>query len=80
MTTAEASPADPTLQADVMSEIKQAQEATDKVKAKREQAAADMFQLYANLLFVVGRLYMYRTYVLLYRTYVLLARLTKVRR
>jgi hypothetical protein len=29
---------------------------------------------------VVGRLELYRTYVLLYRTYVLLARPTKVRR
>ncbi len=43
MTTAEASPADPALQADLVSEIKQAQEAADKVKAKGEQAAMDMF-------------------------------------
>jgi hypothetical protein len=33
-------------------EIKQAQEAADKSKAKGEQAAADMFQLYVNLLSV----------------------------
>jgi hypothetical protein len=33
-----------------MSEIKQAQEATEKVRANAEQATSDMFQLYANLL------------------------------
>ncbi len=33
-----------------------------------------------GLLYVVGRLDMYRTYVLLYRTMVLMTRLTKVRR
>jgi hypothetical protein len=52
VTTAEASPTDPALQTDIVSEIKQAQEATDKAKAKGEQAAVDMFQLYANLLSV----------------------------
>jgi hypothetical protein len=51
-TTAEASPADPALLADIISEVKQAQEGADKTKAKGEQAAADMFQLYANLLSV----------------------------
>jgi hypothetical protein len=36
-----------------VSEIKQAQEAAEKAKAKGEQqAAADMFQLYANLLLI----------------------------
>jgi hypothetical protein len=35
-----------------VSEIKQAQEAADKAKAKGEQATVDMFQLYANLLSV----------------------------
>jgi hypothetical protein len=52
VTTAEASPADPALQADLVSEIKQAQEAADKAKTKGEQAATDMFQLYANFLSV----------------------------
>jgi hypothetical protein len=52
VTTAEASPAGPALQVDIVSEIKQAQEAADKAKAKGEQAAADMTQLYANLLLV----------------------------
>jgi hypothetical protein len=33
-----------------MSEIKQAQEATEKANAKGEQAATDMFQLQPNLL------------------------------
>jgi hypothetical protein len=50
--TAEASKADPALQAELMFEIKQAPEATDKAKAKAEQAAAEMFQLYVNLLSV----------------------------
>jgi hypothetical protein len=40
---------DPDLQAEYMSGIKQAH-ATEKAKAKAEQAALDMFQLYANLL------------------------------
>jgi hypothetical protein len=35
-----------------VSEIKQAHEAADKAKAKGEQAATEMFQLYANLLSV----------------------------
>jgi hypothetical protein len=35
-----------------VSEIKQAQEAADKAKAKGEQAAVNMFQLYMNLLSV----------------------------
>ncbi len=52
MTTTKASPADQALQADIVSEIKQAQEATDKAKDMGEQAAADMIQLYANLLSV----------------------------
>jgi hypothetical protein len=33
-----------------VSEIKQAQEAADKTMAKGEQAAADMFQLHANII------------------------------
>jgi hypothetical protein len=49
-TAAVASQADPALQAEYMSDIKQAQEATKKAKAKGEQAAADMFQVYTNLL------------------------------
>jgi hypothetical protein len=52
VTTAEASPTDPALQAELLSEIKQAQAVADKTKAKGEQAAADMFQLYTNLLSV----------------------------
>ncbi len=50
MTFAEARSTDPALQAGLVSEIKQAQEATDKAQAKGEQATMDMFQLYANLL------------------------------
>jgi hypothetical protein len=49
-TTAEASQADPALRAEYVSEIKQAQEAAKNAKAKQEQAATDMFQLYTNLL------------------------------
>ncbi len=49
-TAAAASPADLALQAEYMSDIKQAQEAADKANAKGEQAAVVMFQLYANLL------------------------------
>jgi hypothetical protein len=45
MTTAETSTADPALQADLASEIKQAKEAADKAKAKGGQTAIDMFQL-----------------------------------
>ncbi len=43
VTTVDASQTDPALQAKLLSEIKQAQEATDKDKAKGEQASADMF-------------------------------------
>ncbi len=50
VTTAEASQADPALQAELVSELKQAQEASDKAKAN--QAIADVFQLYAYLLSV----------------------------
>jgi hypothetical protein len=35
-----------------LSDIKQAQEAADKAKAKGEQAAMDMFRLYANQLLI----------------------------
>jgi hypothetical protein len=42
-TTVAASPADPALQAEYVSEIKQAQDAAEKGKAKGEQAAVDMF-------------------------------------
>ncbi len=52
VTIAEASPTDPALWAELVSEIKQAQEAADKAKAKGEQAAVNMFQLYMNLLSV----------------------------
>jgi hypothetical protein len=54
VTTAEASPADPALQADLVSKIIQAQEFADKAKAKArgEQAAACMFQLFTNFLSV----------------------------
>jgi hypothetical protein len=38
------------LNACLKSEIKQAQEATEKAKAKEESAAKEMFKLYANLL------------------------------
>jgi hypothetical protein len=51
VTTAEASPSDAALQADIVSK-KHAQEATDKAKGKGEQAAAGIFQLYVNLLSV----------------------------
>jgi hypothetical protein len=49
VTTAEASPTHPALQVDLVSEIKQAQEAADKAKSKREQATMDI-QHNANLL------------------------------
>ncbi len=55
MTTAEASPANPALQAELVSEIKKAQDDADKGKAKGEQATMDGFQLYANLLSVNAR-------------------------
>jgi hypothetical protein len=46
-----ASLADPSVQAEYVSDIKQTQEAAENAKAKGEQAAAvDMLQLYANLL------------------------------
>ncbi len=41
-TTAEASQADPALQAELVSEIKQVKEAPDKAKANWEQATVDM--------------------------------------
>jgi hypothetical protein len=44
-----ASQADPFLRAEYVSDIKQAQDATKKANAKGEQAAGDMFQIYANL-------------------------------
>jgi hypothetical protein len=49
-TAAPASQPDPALQAEYPSEIKQAQDPSEKAKAKVEQADLDMFQLYANLL------------------------------
>jgi hypothetical protein len=49
-TAATASQADPALQAEFMSDIKQAKEAAEKAKAKTVLAAMDIFQLYANLL------------------------------
>jgi hypothetical protein len=52
LTTTEASPTDSALQAELVSEIKQAQEVADKAKAKGEQAAVDMFQLNVHLLSV----------------------------
>jgi hypothetical protein len=48
----EASQTDPTLCADLLAEIKEAQSITDKAKAKRELVTVDMFQLCANLLSV----------------------------
>jgi hypothetical protein len=48
----ETSQAGPALHAELLAKIKQAQGAMDKVKAKGEQAIADMFQFYANLLSV----------------------------
>jgi hypothetical protein len=42
VTSAKVSPADLALQAELVIEIKQAQEATDRAKAKGEQAARDM--------------------------------------
>ncbi len=50
VTIAEANRTDPALQAELVSEIKQAQEAADKAKARGEHAAADTIQLYMNLL------------------------------
>jgi hypothetical protein len=35
-----------------VSDLKKAKEAAEKAKAKAEPAAVDMFQLYANLLFL----------------------------
>jgi hypothetical protein len=49
LTIAEASQADTALQADIMAEIKQAQEASDKAKAKGEEASTDMFWLFTRL-------------------------------
>jgi hypothetical protein len=43
---------DPNLQAECMSDLKKAKEATEKAKAKVELAAQDMFQLNANVLSV----------------------------
>ncbi len=40
------------LQADTRTELKQALKAAEKATTLRDKAAADMFQLYANLLFV----------------------------
>ena len=54
-TTAEVSLTSSALHADIMAELKQAVEATDKVIAKSEKLAEDMFQLYANLLSVNAR-------------------------
>ncbi len=48
----EASQADPALCADLLTEIKQTQSTADKAKARGEQAAANKFQFYANLLSV----------------------------
>ncbi len=45
-----ASQLDPDLRAEYLLEIKQAQDATEKAKAKAEQAALDIFQFYTNLL------------------------------
>jgi hypothetical protein len=47
-----ASQPDPDLQAEYVSDIKQAKEAAEKAKAKAELAATDMFQLNASLLFI----------------------------
>ena len=44
-----------TLRADIMAELKQALEATEEAMARRDKAAEDMFQLYANLLSVNAR-------------------------
>ncbi len=52
MTATDASPTVSALQAENVSEIKQAQDAADKVKAKGEQATMDLVQIYANLLSV----------------------------
>ncbi len=49
-TAATASQPNPVLQAEYMPEIKQAQDTTEKAKAKAEQAALDLFQIYFNLL------------------------------
>jgi hypothetical protein len=50
---ATASQPDPDLQAEYVSDIKKAKVATEKAKAKAELVAAvDMFQLYANLLYI----------------------------
>ena len=49
-TTVEASSTSSTLCADIMAEHKQATGAAEEATAKRDKAAEDMFQLYANLL------------------------------
>ena len=54
-TTVEASSMSSTLRADIMAELKQALEATEEAMARRDKAAEDMFQLYANLLSVNAR-------------------------
>ncbi len=54
-TAATASQPDPDLWAEYIPGIKQAQDATEKAKAKAEQAALDMFQLYANLLSIKAK-------------------------
>jgi hypothetical protein len=43
---------DPDLQAEYVSNLEKAKEATEKAKAKAELAAQEMFQLYVNLLSV----------------------------
>ena len=55
-TVVEASSASSTaLHADIVAELKQAVEAAEEATAKRDKAAEDMFQLYANLLAVNTR-------------------------
>ena len=51
----EASSTSSTLCADIMAELKQAMEAAEEATAKCEKVAEDMFQLYANFLFVNTR-------------------------
>jgi hypothetical protein len=50
-----ASQPDPDLQAEYVSDIKQAQEVAEKAKAKAEQAASNMLQLYVNLLSICAK-------------------------
>jgi hypothetical protein len=54
-TTVEASSTSSNSRADIVAQLKQAVEAAEEATARRDKAAEDMFQLYANLLSVNAR-------------------------